>query len=377
MTPERRPSASTAISAPKRRRALLASRESSGASSRTWKVPSSLLEQFGDAARSAREVSGTSSALVADDQAEEAVRRVDDREPGPAVAEEVLVEGLLDAELAGDRDRLAIHHVGDADALDPPGDRGLHRGAAGRAVDHDADQRQPDAAEDAAARPTSSEAAADEDVAEDPAEVGGEAGRGVRSPVRHQAIARTIRPPSIGKAGSRLKTRTRALIEASQAIAASDAGGTGVAFEQRPPCGTRRSRRSRGRPGRGRRRSPGSPAGPPIATLNSVAGLSDSRSIRAMPPKIQSWMLVMPIPLRIATKAWPSSCRTIEPKKPKALTSASRNGRRWPSCSRRARSPKSRESQKMTRKRTRNQDQSTAIADAADVEQGYRACRRA
>ncbi len=35
--------------------------------------------------------------FVADDEAEEAVGGVDDREPGPAVAEEVLVEGLLDA----------------------------------------------------------------------------------------------------------------------------------------------------------------------------------------------------------------------------------------------------------------------------------------
>ena len=67
-------------------------------------------------------------------------------------------------------------------------------------------------------------------------------------------------------------------------------------------------------------------SGPATATLNSVAGLSDSRSIRAMPPKIQSWMLEMPIPLRSATKAWPSSCRTIEPKKPRALTTASAKG---------------------------------------------------
>ena len=37
---------------------------------------------------------------VADEQAEEAVGGVDDREPGPAVAQEVLVERLLDAELA-------------------------------------------------------------------------------------------------------------------------------------------------------------------------------------------------------------------------------------------------------------------------------------
>ncbi len=67
-------------------------------------------------------------------------------------------------------------------------------------------------------------------------------------------------------------------------------------------------------------------SGPAIATLNSVAGLSVSRSIRAMPPKIQSRMLAMPMPLRRATMAWPSSCRTIEPKKPKALAIANRNG---------------------------------------------------
>ena len=45
---------------------------------------------------------------VALDQAEEAAAGVDDREPGPAVAEEVFVEGLLDAEVAGDRHRLAV-----------------------------------------------------------------------------------------------------------------------------------------------------------------------------------------------------------------------------------------------------------------------------
>jgi len=67
-------------------------------------------------------------------------------------------------------------------------------------------------------------------------------------------------------------------------------------------------------------------SGPAIATLNSVAGLSDSRSIRATPPKIQSWMLEMPIPLRTATIAWPSSCRTIEPKNPTALATARTNG---------------------------------------------------
>ena len=45
-----------------------------------------------------------------------------------------------------------------------------------------------------------------------------------------------------------------------------------------------------------------------------------------MPPKIQSWMLVIPIPLRMAAIAWPSSCNRIEPKKPSALTTASTKG---------------------------------------------------
>ena len=67
-------------------------------------------------------------------------------------------------------------------------------------------------------------------------------------------------------------------------------------------------------------------AGPARATFSSVLGLSASRSIRAMPPKIQSWMLVIPIPLRCATTAWPSSCSRIEPKKPTALRTASTNG---------------------------------------------------
>ncbi len=35
---------------------------------------------------------------------------------------------------------------------------------------------------------------------------------------------------------------------------------------------------------------------------------------------------MIPIPLRLAAKAWPSSCSRIEPKKPTALSTASRNG---------------------------------------------------
>ena len=147
----------------------------------------------------------------------------------------------------------------------------------------------------------------------------------VRFPVRHQAIARTIRPPSIGKAGSRLKTRTRRLIIASQATIASTP-------EMPASLSTSAALRNSSQPAAAMPIAVSTTtiarvtSGPATATLNSVAGLSDSRSIRAMPPKIQSWMLEMPIPLRRATKAWPSSCRTIEPKKPKALRTASRNG---------------------------------------------------
>ena len=36
----------------------------------------------------------------------------------PAVAQEVLLERLLDRRVARDRDRLAVHHVGDPHALD-------------------------------------------------------------------------------------------------------------------------------------------------------------------------------------------------------------------------------------------------------------------
>ncbi len=108
-----------------------------------------MLEQVGDVRGGAGGL-GNLVGFVAHDQAEKAVGGVDDREPRPAVAEEVLVEGLLDAELVGNRDRFAIHDVGDGEVADPAGDRGLHRGGAGGAVDDEADQGQPDAAEDVA-----------------------------------------------------------------------------------------------------------------------------------------------------------------------------------------------------------------------------------
>ena len=60
-----------------------------------------------------------------------------------------------------------------------------------------------------------------------------------------------------------------------------------------------------------------------MAMRNSTPGLSESFLRPAMPPNIHSVISLIPIPLRIATTAWPSSCRTIEAKKPKALTTAS------------------------------------------------------
>ncbi len=71
-------------------------------------------------------------------------------------------------------------------------------------------------------------------------------------------------------------------------------------------------------------------SGPPIATLNSVPGESESRVIRATPPNIHRVMSEMPIPRRRATKAWPSSWRRIEAKKASALARASRYGSRSP-----------------------------------------------
>ena len=64
-------------------------------------------------------------------------------------------------------------------------------------------------------------------------------------------------------------------------------------------------------------------SGPATATSNSVRGESESFVIRATPPNIHSVMSLMPMPRRSATKAWPSSCRRIEPKNARALRTAS------------------------------------------------------
>ena len=63
-----------------------------------------------------------------------------DREPLPAVAEEVLVERLADRRLRRDRDRLGVHDVGDRHALDPLVDGRLHQRAARRLVEQERDR---------------------------------------------------------------------------------------------------------------------------------------------------------------------------------------------------------------------------------------------
>ncbi len=67
-------------------------------------------------------------------------------------------------------------------------------------------------------------------------------------------------------------------------------------------------------------------AGPATAILNSVPGESLSRDIRATPPKSHRVISVIGIPRRLATAAWPSSCRRIEPKNASAEITASRYG---------------------------------------------------
>ena len=69
------------------------------------KSPWSRSIQVGDLLELAPGHLGDLVGAVAFEQAEEAVGGVDDREPGPAVAQEVLVERPLDADFAGDRDR--------------------------------------------------------------------------------------------------------------------------------------------------------------------------------------------------------------------------------------------------------------------------------
>ena len=130
----------------------------------------------------------------------------------------------------------------------------------------------------------------------------------LRSPVRHQMIARAIRPPSIGKAGSRLKTRTRRLIDASQASSATTPDTPAAVLNSTQAQHVAEFARAGDRdPDQARddRRSPGSRPGRRPRPRTRSRDYRLSRSIRATPPKIQSWMLVIPIPWRSADEGVP------------------------------------------------------------------------
>ena len=154
------------------------------------------------------------------------------------------------------------------------------------------------------------DADADHQQARRPGRAGRRSGSRERGrPVTHQAIARAIRPPSSGKPGIRLKTSSVALTKARKPSTASDlvARRSVAAARSRGRCRCRRSARrpeagegDHQRHQRARRRH---------AEL-------DARRSRCRAP---SWPRrrtatgrcpAMPIPLRIATTACPSSCRS-------------------------------------------------------------------
>ena len=127
-----------------------------------------------------------------------------------------------------------------------------------------------------------------------------------RSPFQRQSPARSIRPPSSGSAGSRLKASRSRLMNPSHAHTALTGSG-------RP----------------GRKATPTKPAprpsdtsGPATAMRNSAPGDGNMPAKRATPPNSQSVMPSMAMPSRRACTAWPSSCRRIEAKKASAATTA-------------------------------------------------------
>ena len=65
-------------------------------------------------------------------------------------------------------------------------------------------------------------------------------------------------------------------------------------------------------------------AGPAALTRNSSPGDSLSRVSLAMPPKNHRSIPAIPIPLRRATHAWPSSCSVSDRKKSATETTAMR-----------------------------------------------------
>ncbi len=153
-TPCSTPSSSTATIAPRRPRPSEPSSDSSGAPTpiRTGRSGSST-STTGSAGRPAAD-------LLVDPRfahdAEEVLGGVDDGEPGPAVAQEELLLRVEQRHPRGDGDGLAIHDVGDGDALDALPERALHDRLPGRLVEQEREQhRQISPSEEPLASPTS------------------------------------------------------------------------------------------------------------------------------------------------------------------------------------------------------------------------------
>ncbi len=126
-----------------------------------------------------------------------------------------------------------------------------------------------------------------------------------RSPFHCQRAARSMRPPSSGRAGSRLKSSSAALVKPSHASTPSAGSGRpSSAPPMKAPA------------------SASETSGPAIAMRNSAPAEGNMPRKRATPPNSQSVMPSICMPSRPAWSAWPSSCSRIEPKKPSDATTA-------------------------------------------------------
>ena len=206
-------------------------------------------------------------------------------------------------EVGGDRDRLGVHQVGDGDPLELVGEGALDDRRAGRRAQQPAEHDRPQPPGVAAEHLV--EAVADQEHGEALAERAEKRVALPRSPVTFQAAARAIRPPSSGKAGTRLKTSSTTLSRRSSETSSVGMSSDRVAAQRRgveQPVrpGDQRSsaarRRSRSRASRAaRRRRPGT----------RRPGESVSRLIFITPPNRNSSIPVTSIPSRRAATAWP------------------------------------------------------------------------
>lgn len=141
----------------------------------------------------------------------------------------------------------------------------------------------------------------------------------LRSPVTFHAAARAMRPPSSGKAGTRLKTKRNAFTSASQPSRARAGEGSDV---------TRTASRNASLPDVAIPPTTHATmirnvtAGPAAATMNSSPGERLSRLSFAMPPKNHSSIPAISMPRRRATSAWPSSWSVSDTKNSTALATA-------------------------------------------------------